>query len=156
MQAGDIDQLDGPAAANDALRILASVTMSENGEIGGAGWRILTEWNSIMKPATGHSRHATRGSTDASSSPSARQGSIAGRSVRRARRNARTLRSSPRRAPLDNQLLREENAPRLSNSDRRGPKRPCPWRRSPWLRDLTAAAGSTLRFRLSISAHLAN
>ena len=37
VQAGDIDQLDGSAAQNDALRILASMTMSENGEIDGAG-----------------------------------------------------------------------------------------------------------------------
>ena len=69
MQAGDIDQLDGSAAENDALRVLASVTMPENGEIDGAGWRILIRWNQIMKPATGHSRHATRGSTAASRRP---------------------------------------------------------------------------------------
>src|SRR6516164_4226256 len=74
--------------------------MSENGEIDGAGLEDTHRWNQIMKPATGHSRHATRGSTAASSSPSARQGSIAGRSVRRARRNAKTLGSSPQRAPL--------------------------------------------------------
>src|SRR5215469_4530457 len=47
--------------------------MSENGEIGSAGWRILIGWNSITKPATGLSRHATPGSTDASSSLSGRQ-----------------------------------------------------------------------------------
>src|SRR5215469_273008 len=69
--------------------------MSENGEIGSAGWRILIGWNSITKPATGLSRHATPGSTDASSSLSGRQESIADRSVRPARRNAKTLRSSP-------------------------------------------------------------
>src|SRR5229473_3555098 len=38
--------------------------MSENDEIGSAGWWILIGWNWIMKPATGHSRHATRGSPD--------------------------------------------------------------------------------------------
>jgi methylphosphotriester-DNA--protein-cysteine methyltransferase len=37
VHAVDIDQLDGSAAQNDALRILASMTMSENGEIDGAG-----------------------------------------------------------------------------------------------------------------------
>ena len=76
------------------------VTMSEYGEIGGAGWRILIGWNSITKPVTGLSRHATRGSTDASSSLSGRQEYIADRSVRPARRNAKTLRSSPQPAPL--------------------------------------------------------
>src|SRR5262244_2554810 len=74
--------------------------MSENGEIDGAGWRILIGWNSITKPATGLSRHATPGSTDASSRLFGRQESIADRSVRPARRNAKTLRSSPEQAPL--------------------------------------------------------
>src|SRR5215471_4410337 len=72
--------------------------MSENGEIGGAGWRILIGWNSITKPVTGLSRHATRGSTDASSPLSGRQESIADRSVRPARRNPKTLGSSPQPA----------------------------------------------------------
>src|SRR6516164_6241704 len=61
--------------------------MSENGEIGSAGWRILIGWNSITKPATELSRHATPGSTDASSSLSGRQEFIADRSVRPAREN---------------------------------------------------------------------
>src|SRR6516162_2887658 len=76
------------------------VTMSENGEIGGAGWRILIGWNSITKPATGLSRHATPGSTAASSSLFGRRESIADRSVRPARQDAKTLRSSPQPAPL--------------------------------------------------------
>src|SRR6516162_5933699 len=79
--------------------------MSENGEIGGAGWRILIGWNSITKPATGLSRHATRGSTDASSSLSVRQESIADRSVQPARRNPKTLRSSRQPAPLRRRVI---------------------------------------------------
>src|SRR5215469_17264392 len=74
--------------------------MSENGEIDGAGWRILSGWNLITKPATGLYRHATPGSTDASSLPFGRQESTADRSVRPARRKPKTLRSSPQPAPL--------------------------------------------------------
>src|ERR1700730_17104756 len=74
--------------------------MSENGEIRGAGWMILIGWNWITKPVTGLSRHATRGSTDASSLLFGRQESTADRSVRPARRKPKTLRSSPQPAPL--------------------------------------------------------
>src|SRR5215467_13074436 len=74
--------------------------MSENGEIGDAGWRILIGWNSITKPVTGQFRHATRGSTDASSSLSVRQESIVDPSVRPARRNPKTFRSSRQASPL--------------------------------------------------------
>src|SRR5215475_9940366 len=64
------------------------------------GSEIIMRWNSITKPATGPFQYAMCASTDVSLSPYAPLGSIAGRSVRRERRNVRTLPSIPRRVPL--------------------------------------------------------
>src|SRR5215467_6507953 len=81
-------------------RTNCGMTMSENGELDCKGSKIITRWNSITKPATGPFQYAMCASTDVSLSPYAPLGSIAGRSVRRERRNVRTLPSIPRRVPL--------------------------------------------------------